>query len=611
MRLSIRYQVLAVISILVIASVGTYVVVATDYIIRDKLAYIYDLNASLAHTRAQEIEAALETLTGKLRFIAAAQYDEARTDKLHGGIWPLFGTSTEVAALEIWERRESRFVQTFQVTREPLLAQLEINAADLVLAHRQAGITPEVVVAEGVLLRNTSVATRAAVLTLALASDDGRGVLIADLDPSALVRLLDSSELYRTFLVDARGQLLASADRQQMIGKASLADRPSVHSALRSATARGVGDQESPDGPVVAAFARLSVGRLAVVTEIPRARALLAADELRHRSLLLCLLAVALTILAAVFFSRRVARRLDQLRQAATKLGAGELGHQVEVGGGDEIAALTRTFNEMSTKLATRDTDLQHAYAQLQQADRMALLGTVTAGVAHEIKNPVAYATLAYDYVKEFVAAARRANATVPGADLQAVEEALADLGQGLGRIKAVSEELGQMSRSQHDVKLAPVSVTELLDKALKMAAHQVVGRARVVREFGDVPPVRANGTRLGQVFLNLIVNAAQALQAERLHQNEIRLRTFTADGMVVVEVADNGPGLTPEASANLFREFFTTKQKSGGTGLGLPISRQIVEELDGRIEVDTAVGAGATFRVLLPAVTTTTARGP
>jgi CheY-like chemotaxis protein len=134
------------------------------------------------------------------------------------------------------------------------------------------------------------------------------------------------------------------------------------------------------------------------------------------------------------------------------------------------------------------------------------------------------------------------------------------------------------------------------------MATNEIRHRARLIRDLRPVPPVEANESRLGQVFLNLLVNAAQAIPEGRASANEIRVATYvTDDGRVCIEISDTGSGIPPEVQKRLFTPFFTTKQVGVGTGLGLSICHRIVTGLGGAITVDSAVGAGTTFKVYLP----------
>jgi CheY-like chemotaxis protein/anti-sigma regulatory factor (Ser/Thr protein kinase) len=146
------------------------------------------------------------------------------------------------------------------------------------------------------------------------------------------------------------------------------------------------------------------------------------------------------------------------------------------------------------------------------------------------------------------------------------------------------------------------VDLRRLAESSIHLAAHELSRRARVVRDLGPVPPVRANEARIGQVLLNLLVNAAQALPEDGAAGHEVRISTRTdAAGRAVVVVSDTGPGIPPELRGRIFEPFFTTKPQGVGTGLGLWISRNIVAAAGGTLEVESVAGAGATFQVVLP----------
>jgi CheY-like chemotaxis protein len=156
-------------------------------------------------------------------------------------------------------------------------------------------------------------------------------------------------------------------------------------------------------------------------------------------------------------------------------------------------------------------------------------------------------------------------------------------------------------SRTEEDVR-KPVHVGHALRAALSLADNEIRHRARVTLDIDDVPPVLANESRLSQVFLNLLVNAAQAIPEGHADRNEIAVAVRHREASVVVEVRDTGCGIPPEHRQRLFDPFFTTKPLGIGTGLGLAICHGIVTALGGEIDVESAVGKGSTFRVVLPA---------
>jgi CheY-like chemotaxis protein/two-component sensor histidine kinase len=230
--------------------------------------------------------------------------------------------------------------------------------------------------------------------------------------------------------------------------------------------------------------------------------------------------------------------------------------------------------------------------AQLVLAERMASVGTLAAGVAHEINNPLAFVLSNLEFTI--------GELTRAGADGEVVR-ALEEAHNGADRVRAIVRDLKTFSRADDDAR-EPVDVRRVLQAAVGVAANELRHRARVAVDPGPVPPVLASEHRLGQVFLNLLINAAHAIPEGHPAEHVVRASTGTAeDGRAVVEISDTGSGIAPEILARIFDPFFTTKPVGVGTGLGLSICHGIVSALGGEIEVRTVVGAGTTFRVLLP----------
>jgi signal transduction histidine kinase/CheY-like chemotaxis protein len=247
-----------------------------------------------------------------------------------------------------------------------------------------------------------------------------------------------------------------------------------------------------------------------------------------------------------------------------------------------------------------RDVSLERAaQEQLMVSDRMASIGTLAAGVAHEINNPL---TSVVANLGLAVAGARELESAVGCSPLLTeIRECLGEAREATNRVRFIVKDLKLFSRAEED-RRGPVDVEKVMESTLRMASNEIRHRARVVKEYGDVPMVDANEARLGQVFLNLVVNAAQAMAEGHADTNEIHVLTTTDEtGRVVVEVRDTGSGMGPEALAKVFVPFFTTKAAGVGTGLGLAICHRIVTGFGGEISVESQVGIGTTFRVLLP----------
>jgi PAS domain S-box-containing protein len=242
-------------------------------------------------------------------------------------------------------------------------------------------------------------------------------------------------------------------------------------------------------------------------------------------------------------------------------------------------------------------TERKQMEERLALAERMALVGRLASGVGHEINNPLAY-------MLGSIELARAALATL-AADASAservvrLEQHLATIRDGAERVRDIVRDLKSLSAASDD-RLGPVDVERTLDVAAATAAHEIRVRARLVKEYGTVPPAWANEGRLAQVFVNLLVNAAQAIPEGAAIDNEIRIVTREEGGQVVVEIQDTGTGIAPEDLPRVFEPFFTTKPRGVGTGLGLSISHNIVSALGGTLTAERVSPRGTLLRVTL-----------
>jgi CheY-like chemotaxis protein/two-component sensor histidine kinase len=187
---------------------------------------------------------------------------------------------------------------------------------------------------------------------------------------------------------------------------------------------------------------------------------------------------------------------------------------------------------------------------------------------------------------------------------LEEIADALAEARQGAERVRNIVRDLRVFARGDEEAR-GPVALRRVLDSSINMAWNEIRHRARLVKDYADVPMVEGNDSRLGQVFLNLLLNAAHAIEEGQVERNEIRVTTRTdSDGRAVVEVRDTGRGIPQELQARIFDPFFTTKSAAEGTGLGLWICHGILQAQGGLISVESEEGRGSVFRVTLPVAT-------
>jgi len=234
---------------------------------------------------------------------------------------------------------------------------------------------------------------------------------------------------------------------------------------------------------------------------------------------------------------------------------------------------------------------------RLMLADRMVSVGTLAAGIAHEINNPLAYVIANLSFIQEEV---EELGPSLSAPKAKGLRELIAQAEDGAERVRVIIRDLKSFSRvdSTDD---GPVEIQRVLDSAINMAWNEIRHRAQLQKRCADVPAVRGSEARLGQVFLNLLVNAAQAIPVGHASDNQITLTVQQRGDHVIVEIADTGAGIPGEVLPRIFDPFFTTKPVGVGIGLGLSICHNIVAACGGEISVDSTEGKGTTFRVALP----------
>jgi signal transduction histidine kinase len=233
-------------------------------------------------------------------------------------------------------------------------------------------------------------------------------------------------------------------------------------------------------------------------------------------------------------------------------------------------------------------------------ADRLATLGTLAAGVAHELNSPLAAVLSNLDYLEAELARLRGRVDPRDAAALDRCLEAAQDGREAAQRMRTIAGDLKAYARRELG-DASPVDLAAVVARAVTLARHATRGRLEVTVDTGAAPPVLGWATRFEQVVVNLLVNAAQAIPPAQ-KDGRVQVSVGTAsDGWARLVVSDNGPGVPPELVPQLFTPFFTTKPHGEGTGLGLSVVADIVRAAGGRIDYEPTPGGGATFRVLLP----------
>ena len=581
MKISIRFQILGLTVGVLGVAITAYFLLATRLFTRDKLAYIYDLESSLTTTVAEEVRASVGSRVDKLGWLALAQGGDARAAGM------LLASDPDLLSVEIWEPRHGRYAQVFRRVDPERLATLNLSEEELAEARRSAPVPFEAVAAEGALLQNASLPPDVAILSLAAPAPEGSRIVVALLRPDRLLRVFARSPAWRIYLVDGKGSIVVHPDASRIVARQSMASVQVVKEAIRGPVARGVHEFVGPDGPAIGAFARVGVGRLAVVAEVPQAVALEASRQLARRSLFFGLGILFLAVFASVFLGRRLTAPLRKLEQATKAVAQGEFATHVEVAGRNEIGSLARAFNRMGRELADREARLAEAHTQLAQSEKLSVVGEIGASVAHEVKNPLA-GIVGY------------AQMGLEADTLDEAKDALKLVESNAWRANEILQSLLKFAYLDR-VDYATVDVAAIAEEAIHLLRHQL--RSRQIRTETSyapgLPPVLGNAGQLQQVFVNLVMNASRAM--EDCPARVLAVAATLEGDHLAFTIRDTGTGMTPEVLGKVFTPFFTTKPRGQGTGLGLSVSQRIVRQHHGAILVRSEPGKGTTFTVLLP----------
>jgi PAS domain S-box-containing protein len=264
-----------------------------------------------------------------------------------------------------------------------------------------------------------------------------------------------------------------------------------------------------------------------------------------------------------------------------------------------EVSAVKAEFGGApAVVLEGRDiTERKRLQQKVLVSDRMASLGTLAAGIAHEINNPLTYVMGNLEVLSE----ALGGDAWPADTTLEDLRRVIADSNDGAERVRKIVKGLRSFTRPDN-AKVVAIDLTQVLDQAVKMTANELRHHAQLVLDLDPVPVMIADDGRFTQVFINLIMNAVHAIPPGRRDANRIMLRTRADDlGGAVIEVQDTGVGIPPDVIQRVFDPFFTTKDVGVGSGLGLSICHGIVAGLGGQISIESTVGVGTKVRVVLP----------
>ena len=575
MLIPIRLKILASALLLLMLAIAIITGVMAKLFHEDKTIYIKDLTAVTATGAQSEIDTLLGSYAGAVRAfgdLMSAPY--LTPEQKQQASMSLFAANPALVAVTVRTPKGSP-ITLFD--REGLAA-LKLTERDVVIALPAADATPGARPAAGITALELP------------SSGHGQTIRVTLQLPQTLVGEFRIDGLKATLArVHSFGMVLVDGKQVALLRNETARALPDFQVASpetgRSAT---VSEHDIGTDNYLVASTRSSAAPVGLIVTAPRSATYLTARTLLWQLISTGIALVAIVAILAMIIARRLSGPIEHLSRAVDAVGAGNFDVTVRVNTHDEVAQLAKSFNTMAGNLGERETRLREASMQLVQSEKMAALGQLSAGLAHEVKNPLAG-------ILGFAQLTRRSLR-----DPEAIARNLDVIERETRRCTDIIDNLMRFARQEPGERVA-ADINTSVSRAIGLVEHQLgLDRVQIKKDLElGLPAVHCNANQLQQVVMNLLINAQQVMEP---NGGTVQVRTRRNDADVLIEVDDAGPGVAPDIRARIFDPFFTTKPAGQGTGLGLSVSYGIVRDHGGNISVSDAPGGGARFTISLPA---------
>ena len=557
----------------------------------DKEVYLRDLASVTAQATAEEARSLLSGYRERLQVYSRLMVERDLTvEQKNRLLGRLFEDFREFVAVTLYV--DGKEQATLADSRS--LSAAGLTKGDLARYRLSHPLPADRLKPGSVYVENSTLSEKMPAMTMAVAQAAETGgkpvVVAAVLRLDSLLRLTSGASVFERFLVDDQGILLAHPEVRRVSQRSKAAWIPNLSGILGGRSAGGAVEYKRDGVAMIGGFARVERAGMLAGAQVPKSVAYLASRSLLRNLVIVSLGLLLFSAVLGVFASRQITRHLEELSRSAREIGQGRFDIKVEVDSRDEIGELAASFNEMASELNAREKALLAAQAQLIQSEKLAAFGQLGAGIAHEVKNPLA-GILGYVQLS-----LRKVEPETPiHSNLKVIEKETR-------RCKAIIDNLLKFAR-QERVACEPIELNRVAEDTAALVDHQLgMHQVRLEKELAEnLPRVLGNANQLQQVLLNIILNAEQAMGGK---PGTIRIETAgREDGQVEIRVRDTGSGIPKEIQARLFEPFFTTKPVGEGTGLGLSVTYGIIKDHKGEILVESEPGQGATFIIRLPAL--------
>ncbi len=588
----LRFKILVALLLGIAIVVGVITFTMANLFHKDKTAYINDLISSNTIHTAQETYALLQNYHERIKTISRVAYDVGVTqDKKSRILDDLFLDFPEMLALTFYVDG----IEQISVFDEQALTSAGLSKDEFNTYRTQNPITSLDLDSAQVYIWNSTFSEALPLMTMAstmtIPGLESKLVLEAMIRTERLMSVVSRSDLFEAFILEKDGHILAHKEPQRVLTHSAKNWSPDKQALPEGSRLAATFEYVEDGVEMIGGFARVEIGQLMVGVQIPKMAAFLSARELIDNLIIISFIILLIGASIALIWSYGLTRPLVRLTRAAQDIGKGEFEVSLKATSRDEIGSLTQSVNHMAHGLRDRERALEEAHAALLQSEKMSAFGQLSAGIAHEVKNPLAgilgYTQLSLKKME----------------DNPAIYKNLKIIEQETRRCNSIIENLMKFAR-QDKLELKPLILNDVIEDSLVLVDHQMgINQVTLEKDLPDgLPYVKGDANQLIQVLMNLMINAQQAMDGEK---GTVTVTSGSPNaGVVEIRVADTGPGMPEEVSQKIFEPFFTTKAAGKGTGLGLAVTYGIIKDHGGNIRVESEPGQGATFIITLPVTT-------
>ncbi len=592
LRIPIRIKILVILLVVITAVVSVITFTMANLFHTDKKAYIHDLTSLMALHTAEETDSLLRSYNERLQVFGRVMYDpllkQQEKAKLLQG---LFEDFPEFIAVSLYQHG----TELATVYDSKSLGRAQISKQALLQPRAELPALLDAIAAGALFVANTSSVAALPNFTMVTPINSGKDrggdiVVVAVIRLDNILGIADRSSIFDIYLLDNANHVTSHSDSELILKRAGADWLPAATQQqlepLMSRRTRGttleflIGDTE-----MVGGYASVDLTGMILGVQIPKSAAYLTARELLNNLTGVSLLLLLVSALLSLFWSRQITRPVEKLTAAARDVGQGNFHIKLDMHSGDEMGELAQSFNHMAGELDAREQALEQAQAALVQSEKMSAFGQLSAGIAHEVKNPLA-GILGYAQLSM-----RKADKESP------IYRHLSLIEKETKRCKNIIDNLMKFAR-QEKLAMEPTDLNQVVEEAMAIVDHQLtLNRVKLEKVLTpDLPLIEGNGNQIQQVLMNFMINAQQALNGE---PGTVTVSTCAVgEQHVEVRVTDTGPGIPKDIQAKIFEPFFTTKAVGKGTGLGLSVTFGIIRD---QIRLESEPGQGASFIVSFP----------